>query len=196
VIPAGDADERVDARAARQRRERILRAGTHRHAADRAAADTGQARKEIRGRHDIGDLARRHLELARRTAALAETREVEAEGGVAERGETLRVHLGHLFLHREPGADDDHGGLRVDEVVDIAMEHRGERRALAREYERRADDLHGLAPVFVAGEDWQRIERLGGPILAFRASSCGREIDHARRSEGKKPVCARSCRRK
>jgi hypothetical protein len=61
----------------------------------------------------------RHFSLPGFAAALAETREIEREGGVAAFGESQRIDLRHLLLDRQPRACDENARLPCVETLGV-----------------------------------------------------------------------------
>src|SRR5262249_6922824 len=142
VIPAGDADEGADSRAARDRRQRVLRAGADADVPDAAFRHEGHRRKEISRGGNVGDLPSRELELARRALTLPETGEIECKRGDAPLGQTQRVGASHLLFHGEPRSGDDDRCLRCHQLVDVAIDTSDECDTVRRKHHRKFKDRH------------------------------------------------------
>jgi hypothetical protein len=108
-----------------------LRTRADRHAADAIGVNEGHAAKEVGSRLDVADLPRRDLGLPRLSVTLTESREIEDECGVSGFNELPAVCHGHLFLDREPRADDDDGRLTTLQGPSVSQEASRERNTVA-----------------------------------------------------------------
>ena len=85
----------------------------------------------------------RDLGLPRFATALAETREVEDEGGIAGLGQPARIGCGHLFFHGQPRSHGDDGGLPLLQRRGVAEEAANERSAVTVKHDREFEE-HGI----------------------------------------------------
>ena len=137
VVPAGDADEGPYRDTAGQRAQCVLRARTDGEAPDTCRIDKRQRLEEPRRGFDVADLSGRDLRLPRFATALAETGEVEDEGGIAGLCEPARVGCGHLFFHGQPRSHGDDGGLPLLQRRGVAEEAANERGAVTVKHDRK-----------------------------------------------------------